>query len=99
MFGQLLEPYVNAIRPCRVEGVKAKGQKEVRIIGALEPVMRQHRPVLDQNVIRADPKQPVANSALLQLTHMQYARGALKTDYMDEGKAMGVRKRSEKHRR
>src|SRR3546814_12651434 len=38
MFGKLLEPYVNAIRPCRVEGVKAKGQKEVRIIGALEPV-------------------------------------------------------------
>src|SRR3546814_8603254 len=66
MFGKLLEPYVNAIRPCRVEGVKAKGQKEVRIIGALEPVMRQHRLVIDQNVIRAELKQTVAHSGMFK---------------------------------
>src|SRR3546814_2287358 len=66
------------------------GQKEVRIIGALEPVMRQHRLVIDQNVIRADLKQPVAHSGMFQITHMQEARGALKHDDMADVLAMGV---------
>lgn len=90
MFGKLLEPYVNAVRPCRIEGIKAKGQKEVRIISALQPVMAQHRLVMDQTVIRADLKQPVAHSGLYQLTHMSEAKGALKHDDMADVLAMGV---------
>lgn len=90
MFGKLLEPYVNAVRPCRIEGIKAKGQKEVRIISALQPVMAQHRLVIDQTVIRADLKQPVAHSGLFQLTHMSEAKGALKHDDMADVLAMGV---------
>jgi hypothetical protein len=90
MFGKLLEPYVNAIRPCRVEGVKSKGQKEVRIIGTLEPVIRQHRLVVDANVCRADLKLPAVHSGLYQLTHMTSARGALKHDDMVDVLALGV---------
>ena len=90
MFGKLLEPYVNAIRPCRVEGKLARGQKELRIIGALEPVMKQHRLIVDQTVIRADLKQPAAHSGLFQLTHMQSTRGALKHDDMADVLATGV---------
>lgn len=90
MFGKLLEPYVNRIRPCRIEGIRAKGQKELRIIGALEPTMRQHRLVMDTNVLRADLKQPVAHCGLFQLTHMTEARGALKHDDMVDVLAMGV---------
>lgn len=90
MFGKLLEPYVNAIRPCRVEGKKVHGQKELRIIGALEPVMKQHRLVIDQTILRADLKQPAAHSGLFQLTHMQATRGALKHDDMADVLAAGV---------
>jgi hypothetical protein len=90
MFGKLLEPYVNRIRPCRIEGIRAKGQKELRIIGSLEPTMRQHRLVFDTNVLRADLKQPVAHCGLFQLTHMTEARGALKHDDMVDVLAMGV---------
>jgi hypothetical protein len=90
MFGKLLEPYVNALRPCRIEGVRAKGQKELRIVGALEPVMRQHRLVMDTNVLRADLKQPVVHSGLYQITHMSEARGALKHDDMADVLAMAV---------
>lgn len=90
MFGKLLEPYVNAIRPCRIEGKRAVGQKELRIIGALEPVMRQHRLVVDTNVLREDLKQPASHSGLFQITHMQAARGALKHDDMADVLAMGV---------
>lgn len=80
MFGKLLEPYVHALRPCRVEGYRATGQKEVRIIGQLEPVMRQHRLVMDTNVLRGDLKSPIAHCGLYQLTHIHAARGALKQD-------------------
>jgi hypothetical protein len=90
MFGKLLEPYVQAIRPCRVEGMKVSGQKELRIIGALEPTMKQHRLVMDLNVLRADLKQPVVHSGLFQLTHIHGARGALKHDDMVDVLAMGV---------
>lgn len=90
MFGKLLEPYVQARRPCLIEGIKAKGQKEARIIAALEPVMRQHRLVMDQTVIRADLKQPAEHRGLFQLTHMTSARGALKHDDMVDVLAMGV---------
>jgi len=90
MFGKLLEPYVNALRPCRIEGIRAKGQKEARIVGALEPVMRQHRLVIDTDVLRADLKQPVVHSGLYQITHMSAAKGALKHDDMADVLAMAV---------
>lgn len=90
MFGKLLEAHVNRIRPCRIEGYRAVGQKEVRIIGQLEPVMRQHRLVMDTTVIRADLKNPIVHSGLYQITHMHSARGALKQDDMADVLAAGV---------
>ena len=90
MFGKLLEPYVHRRRPCRVEGKKVSGQKELRIIGALEPVMKQHRLVMDLGVLREDLKQPQAHQGLFQLTHMQATRGALKHDDMADVLAAGV---------
>lgn len=80
MFGKLLEPYVNRVRPCRIEGYRVHTQKEVRIIGQLEPVMRQHRLVMDTSVIRGDLKSPLPHSGIYQLTHIHTARGALKHD-------------------
>jgi hypothetical protein len=91
MFGKLLEPFVNALRPCRVEGIRAVGQKELRIVNALEPVMKQHRLVMDATVIREDIRQPSkVHSGIYQLTHMTRARGALKHDDMADVLAMGV---------
>lgn len=90
MFGKLLEPYVNNVRPCSIEGMRVSGMKEARIIGAMEPVMKQHRLVIDTNVLRADLKQPAAHSGLFQMTHIQNARGALKHDDMIDVLSMGV---------
>jgi hypothetical protein len=84
MFGKLLEPYVHALRPCRIEGKRVTGQKELRIIGALEPVMRQHRLVMDQTVIRGDLRREREHCGLHQLTHISEARGSLKHDDMVE---------------
>ena len=52
--------------------------------------MKQHRLVIDTNVLRADLKQQIVHSGLFQMTHIQNARGALKHDDMIDVLAMGV---------
>lgn len=56
MFCKLIAPVVNKIHPdCTVEDAdRAKTQKEARIIDTLEPVMMQHRLVVDPTVIEDD---------------------------------------------
>jgi hypothetical protein len=90
MFAKLLETHVNALRPCRIEGMKVSGMKEARIISRLEPVMKQHRLVIDLSVLRADMLSPMAHRGLYQLTHIHNARGALRHDDMVDVLSMGV---------
>ncbi|MBL4702689.1 MAG: hypothetical protein JKX85_15700 [Phycisphaeraceae bacterium] len=55
---------------CSVEGARATGQKEVRIIENLEPVMNQHRLIMDFNVAE--------NTDLtFQMVHITRQRGCL----------------------
>jgi hypothetical protein len=82
MFEKLFEP-VMARRGyrCPVEGQRVSGQKEARIIATLEPVLKQHRLVMDTAVVRADLAHPDgAKRGLYQLTHITNQRGALKHD-------------------
>lgn len=59
----------------------AKGHKEGRIIDTLEPVMTQHRLVVDEQLIRTDVKNPDhVYSLLYQMTHITRDRGSLKHD-------------------
>jgi len=54
MFSELLKPYLRNSYPCTVEEVRHNIQKERRIVDTLEPVMNQHRLVIDIGVIRND---------------------------------------------
>jgi hypothetical protein len=54
MFDELLKPYLMKARPVTVEGVRHSIQKERRIIDTLEPVMNQHRLIIDRRVIEKD---------------------------------------------
>lgn len=55
MFRKLLEPVVAKVHPCTIEDAeRAKAQKELRIIDTLEPVMMQHRLVVDPQVLMQD---------------------------------------------
>lgn len=55
MFSALLKPHLRAVgHLCEVEDQRAAGQKELRIIQTLEPLMDQHRLVIGENVIRED---------------------------------------------
>lgn len=59
----------------------AKGQKEVRIIDTLEPVMTQHRLVVSESVLKADTDvQDRSYSLLYQMTHITRERGCLSHD-------------------
>lgn len=85
MFNELFKPVLNKTHPqCGVEEAPwAKGQKEKRIIDTLEPIMNQHRLVVDRKVIEDDllvaqERQPY--SLFYQLTRLTAARGALGHD-------------------
>lgn len=55
MFAKLLQPHLLAVgHKCAVEEVPANKQKELRIIDILEPVMNQHRLVVNEGILRED---------------------------------------------
>jgi hypothetical protein len=85
MFRRLLTPILLAKHTskwrCGIEGVKVHGMKERRIVGVLEPVMKQHRLVIDREVLKLDLAVPARiKSGVFQMTHMTAQRGALKHD-------------------
>ena len=75
---------------CGISGMKVFGQKEKRIVGALEPALKQHRIVMAKDVIRAQEKAGTAQNGLYQMTRMTVARGALKHDDRIDVLAMAV---------
>ena len=83
MFKTIFEPVLAGIYPCTINPEKSRSnvQKEKRIIDILEPVLNQHRLVVDRKVIEEDllvddPKY----SLFYQLTRITRDRGALVHD-------------------
>ena len=82
MFTELLKPVMHKIHPCNIDEVRVYTQKERRIIDTLEPVMNQHRLIIDKRLIRqdhesaSDPKY----SLFYQMTRITKERGALTHD-------------------
>lgn len=99
MFTSLLTPHLHRIYPVEVEEIRHSTQKELRIISALEPVLNQHRLVIDPKVIQDDYdsaltrySSDVAPQYMLfyQLSRVSKDRGALKHDDRLEALAMAV---------
>lgn len=98
MFTTLLNPILRRIHPCTVEEVRHNTQKEARIIDTLEPVLNQHRLIVDKAVIRDDyesikiyPLETQQHYSLFyQLTRITRDRGALAHDDRLDCLAMGV---------
>jgi hypothetical protein len=89
MFRKLLEPVIARIHPCSVEDAdRAKAQKELRIIDTLEPVLMQHKLVIDPKVIQQDFASVTSRAGedapryrlIHQLTRITRDRGALVRD-------------------
>ena len=83
MFTELFKPVLLKTYKCRLEEAdRATGQKERRIIDTLEPVLNQHRLVVDPRLIRKDyDSAPDPNYSLFyQMTRLTKDKGALRHD-------------------
>ena len=98
MFTTLLQPIIRKIHPCALEEIRHNTQKEARIIDTLEPVLNQHRLIVDKAVIRDDYEsikvypleQQQHYSLFYQLTRITRDRGALGHDDRLDCLAMAV---------
>jgi hypothetical protein len=80
MYGQLLKPYITKTWPCSLEDTRATGQKEARIIHTLEPVMQQHRLIVDRKVVERDLKSLPKHSLFYQMTRLNALPKCLQHD-------------------
>jgi hypothetical protein len=83
MFLQLLKPVFNRVYPVTCEEVRHSKQKEARIIDTIEPILNQHRLVVDTEVIKNDyqTSQDSAERGLMyQLTRLTRDKGSLACD-------------------
>lgn len=54
MFTKLFSPVLFKFHKCGIEEVRHSSQKELRIIDTLEPVMNQHRLIVDRKLVEKD---------------------------------------------
>lgn len=81
MFTQLLRPVVSRIHPVEVlDDERSTGQKELRIADVMEPLMNQHRLIVDAKLVERDSKSEPAYQLFYQMTRLTRDRGALKHD-------------------
>jgi hypothetical protein len=82
-----------------VEEVRANVRKEDRIIDALEPVMNQHRLIIDKSVVEWDyssnkdaaPEERLLYMLFYQMSRMCREKGAVKHDDRLDSLAQGVK--------
>jgi hypothetical protein len=88
MFTKLLQPYLTRTHPVTVEEVRHSIQKERRILDCMEPVMNQHRLIVDRKVIEQDktsntslsPEAQVRYQLFYQMTRLTRDKGSLAHD-------------------
>lgn len=100
MFKALIEPYFVREYPVAIEEVRHNIQKEKRIIDTLEPVMNQHRLIIDRGVVEkdfesgrrphGDPSDGLKYQLFYQMSHITAERGSLGHDDRLDALAMLV---------
>lgn len=83
MFIQLFKPVCKRIYPVNITEFKAFGQKERRIIDTVEPILSQHRLVVDPRVVKEDhedTEQEPQYGLMYQLARITHERGSLRQD-------------------
>lgn len=92
MYVKLLTPILNRIHKVAIEEVRHSTQKELRMIDTLEPVMMQHRLVVDEKLIKEDYESAPEPSYSLfyQMTRLTRDRGAIIHDDRLDALSMAV---------
>jgi hypothetical protein len=98
MFSEIFKPYLEKVHPCSLDEVRHNIQKERRIIDVLEPVLNQHRLIIDPKVIKLDyescQKYPLESQLryqlIYQLSRITGQKGSLTHDDRLDALAMAV---------
>lgn len=91
MFTKMLEPHLRTISPdTAIDEVNVKGQKEIRIIDNLEPLLNQHRLIVDKDTLDKDKNAPIVNSFTYQLSKITKERDSLRADDRLDSLANGI---------
>jgi len=100
MVAELFKKHMRQIQyPLNIEEIRANVRKEDRIIDSLEPVLNQHRLVVDKSVVEWDygsnPDEPPENRLMYmlfyQMSRMCREKGAVKHDDRIDCLAQGVK--------
>jgi hypothetical protein len=102
MYSQLFRPVLARIYSegaCKISEEHVTGQKEVRAIETLEPVLASHRLIVDEEVVKADVRDrsrdgdpdSALKSCFYQLSRLTRDRGSLKYDDRVDALAGAVR--------
>jgi hypothetical protein len=99
MFNRLLQPVLGRVYPCTVEDAeRSNSQKEKRIIDTLEPVINQHRLIVDRKVIMRDyesvkdlpEEEALVYQLFYQMTRITKDKGSLSRDDRLDAVALAV---------
>ena len=93
MFSKIMRPVFSKIHPCAIEETRSVGQKEARIIDTLEPVMMQHKLIMNKSVIENDYRvyeRGAVYSLIYQMTRLCRERNALAHDDRLDALTMAV---------
>lgn len=92
MFAKLFQPILSRFHPCNIEEVRSSTRKELRIIEDLEPVLNQHRLVMNKSVILNDVKTEERDYQLFyQMTRLTKEKDSIRHDDRLDALAMAVR--------
>lgn len=87
---KMLERKLLDVHNCETEDVRVYTQKESRIISTLEPLMNQHRIIVDRRAIEKDTDKNPQYSFTYQLTHLSKDKGCLAHDDIIDAISLGV---------
>lgn len=90
MFTELFKPVLRKVHKAKVSEVRHSTQKEHRIIDTLEPIMNQHRLVVDRRLFVDDAEAERDYQLFYQMTRLTRERGALGHDDRLESLAIAV---------
>ena len=92
MFTQLLKPVLTRVHPVSIEEVRHSVSKEKRMIDTLEPILNQHRLVVDDKVILEDYQsdRELKYKLFYQLTRLTRDKGSLIHDDRLDALSMAV---------
>ena len=80
-FTKILEPYLKTLAPkTAIDEIRVSGQKEIRIIEALEPLLNQHRLIIDKDTLTKDKQSLTKFSLTYQLSHLTKERQSISHD-------------------